>query len=631
MSTIHFELVRLFTRKTIGVFFLLVIVSLYFTFQGVSEYRNFQESKNDFITAEKEKNKFYLTYEQYGATGFRVILERSALSVFFNRHDFTRDIEGLIDTSEILKIYNGRKGKKAFSIESGFGDLNYSISIFGTLIMMIMGFLSFPNKFNIEYFPKRNHIKTIFARLLLLDIFFILLLTLVYCFARGSGVAFLPHENWFFIGYGCVVLLLLDIFFFLGLIIKVFSKYKKNALNILMITWFVIVLALPELGQISHSIKLSQLPSAEKLELEKLRTLLNSELINRVRIHDFLSSNNIDVNMKPVSLELKKVMKDLYQYYMNNGYKLNQKKEADFLQKVKQDIDLFSFLNALFPVEFINSFSSEISGEGNKAYLGFCKYLSDLKDQFMVFYGQKRYESTTEAMPLEPFVKNSENIYQSRGNLPGYLQLGMSVMLLYILILAGLAFWRIRAKKTKVAPLEIPSNIKHGHMLFLLVNKAKQKEIVLALKQEKRSYLHEESLHIMNEEVTAKRFIDYACCEKKLDKSKVLENLKLFAVPDEYLHNKLSLYPEECKRKLICSLVFAEANEVIIIDDFLKGVSAELEKQFFDLVTREAKMDRKVIYIGSEIYTPTSSLIKLDMNIKTYRPFQLEPQKVSLR
>ncbi|MDQ1350270.1 MAG: hypothetical protein QG657_571, partial [Acidobacteriota bacterium] len=57
----------------------------------------------------------------------------------------------------------------------------------------------------------------------------------------------------------------------------------------------------------------------------------------------------------------------------------------------------------------------------------------------------------------------------------------------------------------------------------------------------------------------------------------------------------------------------------------------EFEKQFLDLATREAKRDRRIVYIGSEIYTPTSSLIKLDMNIKTYHPFQLEPQQVSLR
>lgn len=629
MTTIQYEMARIFTRKTIVIFFLLVFVSLYFTFQGVSEYRNFQEIKNDFITAEKEKNKFFLTYEQYGATGFRVILEPSPLSIFFNRCDFTRDLEAKIDTSEVISIYNGRKGKKAFSIESGFGDLNQSITIFGTLIMMIMGFLSFPNKVNIEYFHKRKYFKTIFARILLLDIFFVLLPAIVYGFARGSGVAFLPAESRLFMGYGVLALLLLDIFFLMGLIIKALCKYKRNALNILMITWFVFILAIPELGKIYHSIKASQLPSVEKLELEKLRTLLNSELFNRQCIHDFLSKHQAD--MTPESQELKKMAQDLYQFYMNNGYKLNQKKETDLVQKMKRDIDIFSFLNALFPVDFINFASAELSGKGYGGYLDFLNYIIELRDQFMRFYGQKRYESASKEMPLEPFIKNSENIYRSRGRLPGNFRTGTAVMVIYITILAGLAYRLKRDKKITIEPMEIPGSFREGHMLFLLVNKNKQEGIVNALKQGKRSYLHRESHFIMNEDVTARRFIDYACREKKIDKNRVLENLGLFAVQEKELCKKIANFSEESKRKLICSLVFAEANEAIIIDDFIKGVSAPFEKQFLELVAREAKIDRRIVYIGSEIYTPTSSLIKLDMNIKNYRPFQLEPQQVSLR
>jgi hypothetical protein len=396
-----------------------------------------------------------------------------------------------------------------------------------------------------------------------------------------------------------------------------------------MITWFVFIFAIPEIGKVCRSIKTSQLPSVEKLEMEKLKTLLNNEVIYRQYIHDFLSKQHED--MKPESPELKKLMKELFQNYMNNGYKLNQKKEGDFLRKVKQDIDIFSFLNILFPVDFINFVSAEASGKGPEAYLDFLNYVIELRDQFLRFYGQKRYEAPTEEMPLESFINNFENIYRSRGRLPENFGTGIAVMVIYIAILSGLVCWSNRDKKITVEAPEISGNIRQGHMLFLLVNKHKQVEIVNALKQGKRSHLHRESHRIMNEEVTARRFIDYACREKKIDKSKVMENLELFAVQEKDLHRTLSKYSEESKRKLICSLVFAEANEVIIIDDFIKGVSAELEKQFLDLAAREAKIDRRIVYIGSEIYTPTSSLIKLDMNIKIYRPFQLEPQQVSLR
>lgn len=629
MSTIPFEFGRLFIRKTIFIFFLLVIAALYFTFLGVADYKNFQENKNDFITAEKSKINFYLTYEQYGAVGFRVILEPSPLSVFFNRYDFTQDIEARIDTSEIIKVYNGRKGEKAFSVDGCFGDLNHSITIFGTLIMSIMGFLSFPNKFHIEYFNKRHYIKTIFARILLLDIFFLLLLAIVYGFARGLGINLLPNENLFFMGYGVSALLLLDIFFLIGLIIKALCNYNRNALSFVMIIWFVFIFAIPEMGKLYRSIKTSQLPSVEKLEMEKLKTLLNSEFINRQYSYDFLSKHHAD--MKPESPKLKNVMKELYQYYMNNGYKLNQRKEGDLLRKVKQDIEIFSFLDVLFPIDFLNYASSEASGKGYVAYLDFFNYVIEMRDQFMRFYGQKRYETENIEMPLEPFIKNFENIYRFRSRLPGNFGTGVAVMVIYITILASLARWPKRKKKITVEPPVSIGNIRQGHILFLLVNKNKQEERVNALKQGNRSNLHRESHRIMNEEVTVSRFIDYACREKKIEKNKVMENLELFAVQEKDFHRKLGKHSEESKRKLICSLVFAEANEVMIIDNFIKGASAEFEQQFLSLATREAKNDRRIVYIDSEIYTPSSSFIKLDINIKNYRPFQLEPQQVRLR
>ena len=156
-------------------------------------------------------------------------------------------------------------------------------------------------------------------------------------------------------------------------------------------------------------------------------------------------------------------------------------------------------------------------------------------------------------------------------------------------------------------------------------------EIADALKQGNRSFLHRASHLIMDKEVTGRLFINYACSEKKIKKHKVMENLELLGMKEMDLQKKISNYTDENKRKLICALVFAEENEAIIIDDFIKGASYEFEKQFLTLVAREADMDRKIIYLGSEIYTPNSSLIKFDIKIKIYQPFHLDPSEISLR
>ncbi|HLP45789.1 MAG TPA: hypothetical protein VK469_07585 [Candidatus Kapabacteria bacterium] len=631
-SKIHYEYAKIFTRNSIIVFLIIVIVSLYFTFQGATESNIFSEYKSDFLAAEKDKFALYFNYEQYGAAGFRVILEPALLSVFFNRYDFTRDIEARIDTSEIISLYNERKGKKAFSTDSRFGDLNQSLTIFGTLIMMIMGFLSFPNQFHIEYFKNGHYVvKTILVRILLLNIFFVFLLALNYAFARILGITFRPDDNMCFIWYGLSAILLLDISFLSGLLIKAICKYRRNAFQVLMISWFIFIFLVPEIGKVYRSMKTSLLPSEEKLDIVKLRTLLDSEFNIKQSISNYLSKHNI--NSKEEYQEFQKLLKKLFKDYINNGYALNQKKEADFLQKVKQDIDIFSFLNTLYPVDFLNYTSAEVSGKGYNAYIDFFQYIIKLRDRFMQFYGQKRPETAADVKPVgvESFIRNSENIYQAKSRLPENFGLGMVFMFSYLAILLGFSCYRNLGKKITTETFEISGNFKPGQILFLLVNKKKQAEIANALKQGKRPILHRASHLVMNKEVTAQLFINYACREKKIKRYKVIENLELLGIQEKDLHKKIAKHTDECKRKLICALVFAEENDVIIINDFIKGASYEFEQQFLNLVAREAGMDRKIIYLGSEIYTPSSSLIKSDIKVKTYQPFYLAPQKVSLR
>ncbi|MCP5107954.1 MAG: hypothetical protein GY950_31485, partial [bacterium] len=100
ISTLRFESSRVFTRTTTVSLLLLIIASLYFTFLGVSGYRQFLQDKKSFIASEKDKIKLYVNYEQYGAVGFRVLLEPSPLVVFFSKSDFVQHLEANVDASE---------------------------------------------------------------------------------------------------------------------------------------------------------------------------------------------------------------------------------------------------------------------------------------------------------------------------------------------------------------------------------------------------------------------------------------------------------------------------------------------------------------------------------------------------
>jgi hypothetical protein len=620
---------------------LLVAASLYFTFLGVSEYKNVIQDQADFTATEKGKLKLYMNYEQYGATGFRVILRPPAPMVFFNGSGFARDIIARIDTSEIIGVYNERKGKKAFSVEGHFGDLNQSITVFGTLIVMIIGFLTFPNRHTVKFFSKSSFIKIVSARLLLVNSFFLSFFFAVYWFARILGVTFTAGENRVFILYCATAILILDSFFAAGLFIKIFFKDKKNAVIFLMVTWFFFTFTVPEIGKVYRSMKMNLLPPVEKLNLQKLETLLAAEEVYKKKIRQFLDQRSESIPDEDCK-RIKKFMKILFDNYMKEGYLSNKEKEKDFHHRVKSNMEIFVSISVLSPVDFLNIAAAEASGKGYSHYLAFLDYVMKQRDRFMEFYGRKRYETANgektddfkNREPLESFIKNSENIFQSRSRLPGIFEKGAALMVFYIVMLS-IALMCLLRKHIRTAPIvrcpEIPTHTQGDTILFVLVNKDKQEAVFSTLVKNHRANLHKYSHEIMDEEVTAARFIDFACRHKKIEKSRIMENLGILNIRETDLQKKLARVPEEVKKKIICAVVFAEDEEVIVLNDFIKSTSREFEEQFLSLAARAAANGRKIVYIGSEMYVPTSSFIKRDVKLKNFQVFQLQPQKISLR
>lgn len=631
ISTIRFEASRLFGKAVIIILISLVIASLYFTFLGVSEYKAFLQYKDGFFAAEESKTRLYMNYEQYGAAGFRVMLEPSALVVFFNRSDFVRDLKANIDTSEIINIYNGRKYKDAFSDDHRFGDLTQTVTVFGTLIMMVLGFLTFPNRHTIRFFGKGYLVETILSRLLPLNIFFLLLFVFNNVFARLLEVTFTANENGVFAFFALESLLLLNCFFAAGLVLKALFKYKKSAVTFLLVTWFGIIFVVPEAAGALRFIEIDGFPSVEKMNLEILETLLEAERSHQKRIRDLLKQGT-----ETPGPALKRAAKELYDRYMTNEYIKIKNKEEVLIGRVKKSIDTFHLYSFLSPVDFLNTIASEASGKGYRGYLDFLHYVLDMRDRFLRYYGEKRYGTYEPGKdsrgPLEPFIKNRENIFTVGAEPPGTLVRGTTAMGLYLLMLYAAFSLMEREKTTDEKSPVIPGKVKRNNMFFLLTGRDKQERLFEALKQEdtNRLFLDAASHTIPNEEVTAAVFIDYVCRRKRIDKNEVKRNLETLGIGETDMGKKLSLHPWEARKKIICAAAFA-GNQDIVINDFLKGVSHAFEKQFLALVSGAAAAGRKVVYVSSAMYSPASSLLKQDIDLNEYQLFQVEPQTVSLR
>jgi len=635
-STIRFEASRVFGKTVIIILISLVIASLYFTFLGVSEYKKFLQHKNDFIAAEKSKIRLYMNYEQYGAAGFRVMLEPSALGVFFNRSDFVRDLKAGIDTSEIVNVYNGRKGKDAFSDGGRFGDLAQTVTVFGSLLMMIMGFLTFPNRHTAAFFGRDYFRKAIFSRLLPLNVFFVLMVVLNNVFARVLGVTFTADENVVFLCFILLSLLLLNCFFTAGLVLKAFFKYKKRAVTFLLIAWFLAVFGMSEVTRVLRSIEINGLPSVEKLNVEILGTLLEAERTHREYIRDFLAQHPGDSHTGAMEPDLRKVMKDLFDLYMTTGFIINREKEEILMNRVKKSIDTFSFYSSFSPVEFFNMVSADASGKGYRDYVDFIYYVLDLRDEFLRFYGEKRYRTSegkgSDGTPPESFINNLRNIYKTRARLPETLVNGTAALLGYLLILSAVLSLLERKKPVEGEAPEIPGKVKRSNMIFLLTGKDKQEHLFETLRRDdtNRLFLDAASHTVLSEEVTASGFINFACSRWNIKKDEVKKNLELLGVGETDTRKKVSFLPGETRKKVICAIVFAGGKDVIM-NDFIRGVSQAFEKQFLTLVAGAAAAGRTIVYVSSEIYSPASSLLKQDIDLKNYQLFQVDPQTISLR
>ncbi len=158
-------------------------------------------------------------------------------------------------------LYFAWEYKNTFPIESGFGILFRTFTIFGTCIMSLMGFLTFPdasitglffnarekltkktNSFTVfnlvsrlrgimgwgchPLFKKSFFIKTIISRLLLLDFYFLAFFVVTYGGAGIFGIAFTYEESLVLIDFVVFVIVLLNFFYAAGLVLYIINKYK---------------------------------------------------------------------------------------------------------------------------------------------------------------------------------------------------------------------------------------------------------------------------------------------------------------------------------------------------------------------------------------------------------------------
>jgi len=437
---VRFEAGRLFRDpRSLAVFIILILVTQYFVALGAQEYRRFKNDKALFLRYEKEKVSHYVNYTQYGGFGFRVLYEGAPLAAFFFNSQVLADVESNIDNFEAIRVEYSFKGKKLFLQRVHYRDFAGFLFLVGPLFMLYLGGISIPSLAYLKMMLRRISFNRFLAltttvRLLLLDLFFILLVALALLLSRAAGLPFSRADIRHLLAFTLYLLLFLDFFYLLGFSLAALIRSRSRFLLWGLAAWFAAVFILPEIGRLTVFNRSARLTPSAQVDLDKFATLMEMEkkVEEYYRNHEVFSKD-----------EFRQIQKQMAISFLNSGYLLNLSREKKYQSEVADVIRRFERQSLLFPSLYYTFLSGELSAKGYYGYLAFVDYILTLRLRFLRFFISKKYESNNGGQ-VESFVRADENVFPAPSLLPSMFWNAMAVVAAYCLAFFALACsgWR---------------------------------------------------------------------------------------------------------------------------------------------------------------------------------------------
>ncbi|NIM18020.1 MAG: hypothetical protein GTO45_38995 [Candidatus Aminicenantes bacterium] len=600
-----------------NVIFLLIftLVGIFFVYSGIVEYKNFQKEKALFITHEKNKVDLYVTYSQYGDYGFRVLYEPSPLSLFFNNSSVFENLYSNVDMTEILKVNTSYKGRNLLQKKGFFKDLAGLFFLFGSLFMVYMGMASLKSE---KIFFKFGNL---ILRLVILDIFFLGLVSALQRLPKLFALQFAPEESKILLYFVLFLLCFLSFFYAAGLFIRMVSRKKQRAYIYIFIFWFVSVSVIPECMTIFLHNKSQLLQANEKYNIMKLEEVMNFEKEVQKAI----------VGIKTLG-ERNKIYQKMVKHFLDTGYRKNTKIEEEINNNIEKVMREYESVMQLYPTSFYNFSCGELSSKGYSGYIDLVSYTLKLRHEFIQYYLKKRYESNDKK--IIPFVKGEENIFKASSRLPGsfFVGGGLTLALTIFLFLASYLVFLRRSNRIPTAK-KPQYKFRKGNTYFVLCKNDQFKNDLFTYYKAEKDTICIDNVNAddIDTGVGLTHMLSYFCKITGVGEEAALKNLRMLGIddPKNRKWNKEKL-PEEIVQKMYCAISMAGDQQMIVVKDFLKGKSRELERQFLNLVSRLNNSGKIVVYLSTEIFL-TSLPFEGDIKINSYKSFKIDPQAVSLR
>jgi hypothetical protein len=276
------ELKRLWYNKKIRIALaIFAFLCFYYVELGIVNYLAYIEESKQFERCEKLRASNFYNYEQYSATGIRILWKLSPLNIFLNSKGMKK-IYATINSSEIIEIHNSMRCEYKINTRffNGFSDI---LNIVGSLFYLYLGFTAIYNIDYIKFLKKiRLVLKTIFQRAGFLVIFVIIIFLVSFLMVRLSGIVFYWNEVEIYLEYLLYTTIFLLVFYGLG-VLSAFLLWNKKLVALALIILFILAGILPEL------IERKAGGSAERLHIEKTNNLSRFEKKSK----DFFEKNKV--------------------------------------------------------------------------------------------------------------------------------------------------------------------------------------------------------------------------------------------------------------------------------------------------------------------------------------------------
>ena len=426
------EFKRFFYKWNLSAWLIILVLLFLSVNTGINEIESSQVKTQKFKDVQKKYFEKAPNYEVYGRDGTKLLFKPSATGIFCRNTAVPQDLMIKFDSIVMLQIYNNYKGKSLVrGIFPWRADFSGIVMLLLSLQALWYGLTSMRTHDYIKFLcsarsHKRVFYSIVFSRFILFSAAFVVINIILYGFTRARGIRFTGADHVGLLWQLLTGLVILAVFFILGVIIGTWSTSLLSYL-LMFITWFGLIFAVPvTLGVLAESIFPDSIKDYQT-ELDNFKAVVDFE--------EYCEKIAGSFDRKKIEIE-----RDFIEKYWRIYKEQINKREGKLKFEIEENIDKLSRLSLFFPSTFYMNTSSEVSSRGYLNYLDFYGYGREMKDKFVRFYIDRTYYH--DPKELVPFITGDEDIYNGRSRLPRYFTFGFLLHLFYgFVLLFGAYFY----------------------------------------------------------------------------------------------------------------------------------------------------------------------------------------------